>query len=143
MLMERGVNLLSNNLPKVISPKTHAIIDYAVVAGGFFAVAGIAWKSHKKAAVASLICGVAETTVAMLTDYPGGVGINAISFPTHGRIDAGFAGAVGTLPNLMGFNDEWPAWFFRSHALAQATVTGLTDFTGERANIRDRRYRAA
>jgi hypothetical protein len=33
MLMEKGVNLLSNNLPKVLSPKTHAIIDYAVVAG--------------------------------------------------------------------------------------------------------------
>jgi hypothetical protein len=143
MLMEKGVNLLSNNLPKVISPKTHAIIDYAVVAGGFFAVAGVAWKKHKTAAVASLICGIAETTIAMLTDYPGGVGVNAISFPTHGKIDAGTAAVFGTMPNLMGFADEWPGWFFRTHALAQATVTGLTDFTGERESIRRPRYRAA
>jgi hypothetical protein len=141
MLMEKGVNLLSNNLPKVISPKTHAIIDYAVVAGGFFAIAGAAWKRHKSAAVASLICGVAETTVNMLTDYPGGVA-KVIDFPTHGKIDAGFAAVVGTMPNLMGFTDEWPAWFFRSHAIAMATVTGMTDFTGERAELH-RRYRAA
>lgn len=143
MLMEKGVNLLANKLPKVISPKTHAIIDYAVVAGGFFAVAGFAWKKHKTAAVASLICGIAETTVAIMTDYPGGVGINAISLPTQGRIDAGFAAVVGTMPNLMDFSDEWPAWFFRSHALAMATVTGLTDFTGERFEARLPRYRAA
>lgn len=142
MLMEKGVNLLSNNLPKVISPKTHAIIDYAVVAGGFFAIAGAAWKRHKPAAVASLICGVAETTVAMLTDYPGGVA-KVIDFPTHGKIDAGFAAVVGTMPNLMGFTDEWPVWFFRSHALAMATVTGMTDFTGEARLDRSRGYRAA
>lgn len=142
MLMEKGVNLLSNNLPKVISPKTHAIIDYAVVAGGFFAVAGIAWRKHKGAAIASLICGISETTVALLTDYPGGVA-KVIDFPTRGKIDAGFSGVVGTMPNLLGFTDEWPAWFFRSHALAMATVTGLTDFTGEARLGRTRGYRAA
>lgn len=142
MLMEKGVNLLSNNLPKVISPKTHAIIDYAVVAGGFFTVAALAWKSHKRAAVSSLICGIAETTTAMLTDYPGGV-VRVIDFPTHGRIDAGFAAFVGTMPNLLGFKDEWPASFFRSHALAMAAVTGMTDFTGERQYSRERGYRAA
>lgn len=131
MLMEKGVNLLANKLPKVIGPKTHAIIDYAVVAGGFFAVAGLAWKNHKRAAVASLVCGIAETTVALMSDYPGGVS-KAISFPTQGRIDAGFAAVVGSIPNLMGFSDEWPATFFRTHALAMATVTGLTDFTGEK-----------
>ncbi len=141
MLMEKGVNLLANKLPKVINPKTHAIIDYAVVAGGFFAVAGIAWKNHKRAAVASLICGLAETTVAMLSDYPGGVA-KVISFEKQGQIDAGFAAVVGSMPNLMGFSDEWPAWFFRSHALAMATVTGLTDYTGE-GRVGKPRYQAA
>ncbi len=141
MLMEKGVNLLANRLPKVINPKTHAIIDYAVVAGGFFAVAGLAWKNHKRAAVASLICGLAETTVAMLSDYPGGVA-KVISFEKQGEIDAGFAAVVGTMPNMMGFSDEWPAWFFRSHALAMATVTGLTDFKGE-ARLHEPRYEAA
>lgn len=142
MLMEKGVNLLSNNLPKVLSPKTHAIIDYAVIAGGFFAVAALAWKKHRRAAVASLICGIGETTVAMLTNYPGGVA-KVIDFPTQGRIDAGFAAVVGTMPNLMGFSDEWPAWFFRSHALAMATVTGMTDFTGETRHRGHENYRAA
>lgn len=141
MLMEKGVNLLSNKLPKVISPKTHAIIDYAVVVGGFFAITAIAWKSHKRAAIASLICGIAETTVAMLTDYPGGVA-KVVSFPVHGQIDAGFAAVVGTMPNMMGFSDEWPAWFFRTHALAMASVTGMTDFTGQ-ARLREPSYEAA
>lgn len=141
MLMEKGVNLLANKLPKVIDPKTHAIIDYAVVAGGFFAVAGLAWKNHKRAAVASLICGIAETAVAMLSNYPGGVA-KVISFEKQGEIDAGFAAVVGTMPNMMGFSDEWPAWFFRSHALAMATVTGLTDFKGE-TRVGHETYQAA
>jgi hypothetical protein len=140
MLMEKGVNLLSNKLPKVISPKTRAIIDYAAIAGPFFLIAGVAWKRHRRAAITALACGVAETTIAMLTDYPGGVG-KVISYPTRGKIDAGMAAAIGSLPNAVGFADEWPAWVFRGRALGMATMTGLTDYSGTRRE--HPRYQAA
>ncbi len=141
-MLQRALSVISNKLPKVISPSTHAILDYAVVAGGFFAVAGFAWRDHKRAAIASLVCGLAETGVAMTTDYPGGVA-KLISFPTHGKIDAMFAGAVAAMPNLLEFEDEWPSTFFRAHATALATVTGLTDFEGQRRFERRRRREVA
>jgi hypothetical protein len=141
-LMERGVQVVAERLPKVIPPKVHAIIDYAV-AGSFFVIGALAWKNNKKAAIASFVCGGAELGTAMMTDYPGGVA-KLISFPTHGKIDAGFSGVIGSMPNLMGFSDEWPAWFFRGQGMGMAAVVGLTDFEGVSENRRrSARYRAA
>lgn len=125
-LVETGVRALSNRLPKVISPKTHAIIDYAV-AGSFFLMGGLMWRSSKRAAIASFACGAAETAVAMLTDYPGGVA-RLISFETHGKIDAGTSGAVAMIPSLLGFSDQKKAIFFRAQGVGMAATTGMTDF---------------
>jgi hypothetical protein len=141
MLLEQGTRMLSKHLPKVISPKTHAIIDYAVIATGFLAVAGMAWNSHRKAAVVSLACGIAELTNIFLTDMPGGL-FKAIDFPTHGRIDAGFSAVCTALPNLMDFTAEWPSSFFRAHGLAIAATTGMTDFEAQE-HITPRYRRAA
>ncbi len=126
MALTRSVRAISNRLPKVISPKNHAIIDYAT-AGGFFLMGALMWKRHKRAAISSWICGAQEATVAMLTDYPGGVW-KVVSFPTHGKIDTGFAGLVAGMPNMLGFSDDWPAWYFRSQGMALAAVTGMTQF---------------
>ena len=139
-LMEMGVRTLSNRLPKVIGPKAHAIIDYGMAAS-FILTGALLWKKSKRAAIASFICGGNEITTAMLTDYPGGVA-KVISFPTHGKIDAGFAGVIASMPNLMGFSDRGYAAFFRAQGLAMAAVTGLTDFEGERESERpSRRFR--
>lgn len=140
-MLEKGVQAVTNRLPKVISPKTHAIIDFALA--GSFIVAGIvSWKQrHKKAAINSFIVAGAELGVALTTDYPGGIA-HLISFPARGKIDAGLSGLIGSMPNLMGFSDEWPSWFFRSQAMSMAAVSGLTDFSG-REYRRDRYRRAA
>ena len=124
-LLHKGVQMLSNWAPKVISPKAHAIIDYAVVAGGFFLIGALAWRKHKHAAISSIILGAAETGVAMITDFPGGVA-PLISFDTHLKLDAGLSAVTATMPNLMGFTDEWPASFFRMHGAAMAAVGGMT-----------------
>jgi hypothetical protein len=134
-LAEIGARALSNRLPKVISPKTHAIIDYAT-AGTFFLMAGLMWKRHKRAAIAALACGINETTNSMITEYPGGVA-DVISFPTHLKIDAGFAGVVASLPNLLGFTDEWPSIYFRSQGMAIAATAGMS----EAGPVRGRRGR--
>ncbi len=137
-LAEMGIRALSSRLPKVISPKTHAIIDYAT-AGGFFLMTGLMWKRHKRAAIAALACGINEVTHSMLTDYPGGVA-GVISLPTHLKLDTGFAGVVTSLPNLLGFSDEWPAIYFRSQGMAIAATAGMTDNSVSRSRNR-RRHR--
>ena len=138
-LAEIGVRALSNRLPKVISPRTHAIIDYAT-AGAFFLMTGLMWKRHKRAAISALACGINQTTNAMLTDYPGGVA-GVISFPTHLRMDTGFAGVVTSLPNLLGFTGEWPSIYFRSQGMAIAASAGMTE-TGTFHRRRHREYAA-
>ncbi len=142
-LVETSVKALSNRLPKVISPKTHAIIDYAT-AGSFLVMGALLWKRHKRAAIGSIVCGAIEANTAMMTDYPGGVA-KLISFETHGKIDSGFAGIVGLLPTLLGFSDEKESWFFRGQAMGLAAVTGMTDFEyySQDATRRRRRRRAA
>ena len=136
-LLNTGVRALTNHLPKVLTPKQHAIIDYAT-AGSFFVGAALFWKRNKRAALGSLACGLAETTVAMLTDYPGGV-FNVMDFRTHGRVDAGMAAGLEALPSLLGLGA--PGWFFRGQGLAIATVTGLTDFHQQEASSRRTRDR--
>ena len=136
-LMEMGVRALTNRLPQVIGPKTHAIIDYGMAAS-FIVTGALLWKKSKRAAIASWICGGNELTTALLTDYPGGVA-KVINFPTHGKIDAGFAGVVASMPNLMGFSDRGVSSLFRAQGLAMAAVTGLTDFEGKGENPRSRR----
>ena len=144
-LMQKGVQALTDRMPKVISPKTHAIIDYAT-AGSFFLAGALLWKRNKRASLGAMLCGAMEAGTAMMTDYPGGVK-PVLSFETHGRIDAGFAGFVATLPNNLMFRGEPEAMFFRGEGVAAAAVTGLTDLSaatgnGSRAR-RSRGHRAA
>ena len=121
------VNTVAEKLPKVIGPKTHAIIDFAV-AGSFLAMGAMWLGSHKRAAIGSFICGGAALTNSLLTDYPGGVA-DVISFETHGKIDVGLAAATALMPRLLGFSNEGPAWFFRAQSGAETVVVGLTDFS--------------
>jgi len=121
------VNRVAEKLPKVIGPKTHAIIDFAV-AGSFLAMGAMCLRSHKRAAIGSFICGGAAITNSLLTDYPGGVA-DVISFETHGKIDVGLAAATALMPRLLSFSGEGRAWFFRGQSGAETVVVGLTDFS--------------
>ena len=141
-IVDTSVKALSNRLPKIISPKTHAIIDYAT-AGSFLLTGALLWKRHKRAAIGAIVCGAIEANTAMMTDYPGGVA-KLISFETHGKIDAGFAGLVSMLPSILGFGDEKESWFFRGQGMGLAAVTGMTDFEYyEESGRRRRRERRA
>lgn len=139
-LMQKGVQVLAERLPKVISPQAHAAIDYAT-AGAFLLAGALLWRRNKRAALGALACGALEAGTAMLTDYPGGLK-PVISFRTHGRIDAGFAGFVATLPTVMAFADEPEAMFFRGQGIALAAVTGMTDFEQGAAEYSPRRRAA-
>ena len=118
----------TDHMPKVISPRTHAVIDY-LSAACMFGAAALFWRHNKRAAVSSLVCGAAELSNTLFTDFPGGV-VPEITFATHGRIDVGLAALTGALPDFMGFKDEKEAAWFTFKAIEIAAVTGLTDFTG-------------
>src|SRR5438309_11971805 len=103
-LLDQAAKWSTNKMPKVINPKAHAIIDYAMAAS-FFGMAAFFWRRNKRAAVSSLVCGVAETVTALCTDYPGGV-VKEISYETHGAIDFGLSSMVASLPDMLRFADE-------------------------------------
>ncbi len=138
-LMEKGVRAVANRMPKVIPPKIHAIIDYGV-AGSFLLVGIKAIRADKKkAGISAVIVAAGELALSMMTAYPGGIA-EVVDYPTHLKIDAGLSGLIGSMPNLMGFSDDWESWFFRSQAMAKAAVTGLSETTATRES---RRARAA
>jgi hypothetical protein len=51
-----------------------------------------------------------------------------VSYRTHGRIDAGLAGMSAAIPSFLAFGDEEEAKYFRTMALAETVITGLTDY---------------
>ncbi|HLJ29102.1 MAG TPA: hypothetical protein VKY85_20505 [Candidatus Angelobacter sp.] len=128
-LVTKAVETVSNKLPKIISPRAHAIFDYAQM-GIFIVMGAFFWKKNKRASVAAFCCAAAEATNVLLTDYPGGVK-PVFSFETHGKIDAAMAGAVASLPNLLGFAGEPQAKHFRIRGGVMAGVTAMTRFKEE------------
>lgn len=125
------INTIAGNvarrMPKAVSPKGHAIADYLTVCG-FFLGAAMLWRRNKHAALSALICGGAELAVNLLTDYPGGV-TDAISFPTHLKLDLGLAAMSASMPEFMGFEDQKEKWFF---LLQSGQITTVTELTGDR-----------
>jgi hypothetical protein len=124
-MMNAVAGAVSQRLPKVVSPKAHAIIDY--ITAGFFLVAGMLfWKRNKRAALAALVCAGADLTLSLLTDYPGGV-TSVISFPTHCKIDLGMAAMTAEMPRFMKFEDDTEKKFFLMQGAGIITATNLTD----------------
>jgi hypothetical protein len=139
-LMHKSAAILSSRLPKVLGPRTHAVIDYSV-AGLFLGAGLLFWGRHKRAAISALLCGAGTLLNALFTDYPGGV-VGGISFETHGSIDAGLAGLAATIPGLMGFDRDAQTRFFEASAVAGTLAAGFTDYSGteqhEEARVAER-----
>lgn len=123
-MLQKGVAAVANKMPKVISPKAHAVADYATI-GVWGLMAGLLWKRNKRAAISAMICGASELATTLITDFPGGVA-KVISLPTHLKIDMGLAATASALPNFMGFDDEGEAKWFRIQALSITGVTAMT-----------------
>ncbi len=119
--------------PKVISPKTHAAIDYAV-AGGTLLAAGLIWGRNRRAAVGLLGVGAAELATAAMTNYPGGL-FKILDLQTHRRLDFGQSGMIASMPRLLGIQDTKSATVFTVESAVAAVVNALTDFS--RAGLRE------
>lgn len=126
-LAQSAVSMIVDRMPKMIDPKTHAIIDYAVAAT-FFTAGALFWRGHRRAAIGSFLCGATAAANSLLTDYPGGVW-PAMDFDTHGKIDAGLAAITSSIPSGMFFRKDRQANFFFAAAIAETAVTALSDFS--------------
>ena len=125
-ILTRATHVLTKRMPKIISPKAHAVVDY-VTAGAFLLTGAFYWSRNKRAALGAFVCGGAELATSLLTDYPGGVK-KVISFRNHGRIDLGLAAMTATMPEFMGFRHDRGKSFFLAQAALITAVTDLTDF---------------
>src|SRR5215467_11669754 len=116
-LLQKSIQLLGKPLPKVITPKAHAIADYGIAAL-FLIGAVLFWNKNRGAAKAGL---------AATTDSPGAFQPR-ISFASRKKIDLGLSTMAASMPTFLAFEDERERSFFRMQSVAMAGVAVLTDF---------------
>jgi hypothetical protein len=131
-LMNKATDILQTRLPKVVSPKTHGMIDYAHAAF-FFTFGLLCSRSNKRAARAAFATSGLILAQSLLTDYRFGAK-PLISFETHGKMDSVFASTSWMVPLAFGFSGTKAARVFEANSLAEASVVGMTDWDSERAH---------
>ena len=115
-------------IPKALTPKAHAIVDYVTVGACLMAAASF-WGRNKRASVAALITGGGTLLLALLTDYPGGVK-KVIKFRTHREIDFGLAAMTATMPEFLAFKDDHERKFFLAEGVLISAVNEMTQVPG-------------
>ena len=117
---------LTDDMPKVISPRVHAMLDYGV-ASTFLVVGMRLAGRHRRAAALAFVNAAMVLGVSMMTNYPGGIW-RVISFKSHGVADAMQAALAGFGPVLLGFANDREARFFYGQAASEAGVIAATDW---------------
>jgi len=138
-MLHSGINAVADRLPKVLTPKSHAIADYAWI-GGFGLMGALLWNRNRRAAIAALACSGVGAAVALLTDYAGGVA-GKVDLHDHARIEMGLSAVASSLPGFLGFGDEPEARLFRAMGKASTLATAFTDFG--RRGVRRRQWKRA
>lgn len=114
--------------PKIISARTHAVIDY-IHAGTNFLVAAMFWKrNRRRAAKGAFALGAGVLANALMTDYPGGV-FRLYPFKVHGVLDYGVAAASGFMPEMAGIRPHSAEGkFFRIQGTGETAIAAITDY---------------
>ena len=115
------------DMPKPISPRIHAWLDFAVTT--YFLGLGIwfAWRRKAGPATAALLNAGTVAGVSLLTDYDGD-GKRPINFKLHGTLDAAQAAMAAAAPMLHGFADRPEARYFWGQAANELMVIASTDW---------------
>ncbi len=126
-----------NKMPRVISARKHAAIDYIHSATN---LAVSAWfrKDNKRAANCALILGASVLVNALMTDYPLGV-FRVWNFKVHGMLDYGVAVTSALMPTLLGFRDEPEAAYFHMQGVGESLIAGITNYDDTTGSRRSRR----
>jgi hypothetical protein len=123
------------SLPKVISPTTHAVIDWTIFAGTI-TTAYMFGKKNRVIGMSALMTAALEGLNVAFTKFPGGL-FRKISFPSHGRMGLGNLPMFVALPALMGFAKRPESLFFYGQVALAALVIGMTDFNSAPADTHD------
>jgi hypothetical protein len=119
--------VMSRLLPRIISAKTHGMIDYA--AAGTSLIAGMLFRRNckQRASNAALVLGAGILANALLTDYPLGV-FRQYSFRVHGAFDYGIAALSQSMPRLLGIENEPEARYFKWQATGHGLIAAMSDY---------------
>ena len=136
-ILNTVAQIVAKPFPRVISPKTRAVLDHVNV--GILLMSGAwFWRRNKRAALGALVGGGTALALNLLTSYPGGER-KVISFRSRRDIDLGVAGMIATMPDFFSFKDDDEKKFFIAEGALMAVVTELTQFpesTRERKRLR-------
>lgn len=126
-------------MQKVLDPKTHGILDYALAA--LFLLAPMLFGFSETAATVSYVIGVLYIGTSLLTRYPLGA-IKVIPFPIHGVLESVMAASWIVMPWLFGFASDAAARnFFVVAGVGLLVVALLTDYKATHAEARHMRER--
>jgi hypothetical protein len=128
---------IDNALPRLISAKTHGIIDY-IHAGTNFVAAAVFRNRDRRASNAALALGAGVLVNAMMTDYPLGV-FRKYDFKVHGALDYGVAAASAAIPAWLGIEDSAAARYFHLQGAGEFGIAGVSDYDDDSGSKRRRR----
>lgn len=118
-------------MKKVLDPKTHGILDYALA--GLFLLAPAVFGFTEVAANLSYAIGVIYIGTSLLTRYPLGA-LKVIPFPVHGMLESVMAAAWIIMPWLFGFaGDAAARIFFIVAGVGLLVVAFLTNYHAAQA----------
>jgi hypothetical protein len=126
---------------KVLSPRIHGFLDYAVVS--LFALAPTLFGFGGVAATLAYVVAAIHLTLTLATAFPMGV-IKAIPFKVHGVLEVAALLGIGAAPWLFGFADDTtPRNFYLAAAALIGGVVLLTNYhttESERGTFRAARH---
>ena len=125
-ILNSVAQMVAKPFPRVISPKTRAVLDHInvgvlLMSGAWF------WRRNKRAALAALVGGGTALVLNLLTSYPGGER-KVISFRSRRDLDLGVAGMIATMPEFFAFKDDEERKLFIAEGILIAVMTELTQF---------------
>lgn len=111
---------------KVLSPRIHGFLDYAVVA--LFALAPTLFGFGGPAATVAYVVAAIHLALTLLTAFPMGI-VKAIPFKVHGMLEVAALLGIAAAPWLFGFADSTtPRNFYLAAAALIAGVVVLTNY---------------
>lgn len=116
---------------KLLNPKVHGFVDYALVAL-FLAAPLLFGFTGMPATLCYVVAGI-HAAMTLITAFPGGV-LKVIPFTVHGYIELAAAVGLMALPWLAGFAAaELARNFFMAAGIAVVAVWLLTDYEAAEA----------
>ena len=122
--------------PKIISARSHSVIDYVQV-GGNIVAAAMMRKKNQAACNAAIGLAVVSLLNAILTDYPAGI-FRIYSFRTHGVVDYGIVAATEAVPKVFEFAGDPVEKYFRVLGAGELLIVELSDYRDTSGSVHAR-----